>query len=70
MPKRPGEPDCTWADITKIQRDLGWKQQVPFEKGIEAMLANIEYWREAPIWDVTSIEKATKNWFNFMEAKK
>jgi len=26
IPKRPGEPDCTWADIGKIQRDLGWKQ--------------------------------------------
>ena len=24
IPKRPGEPDCTWADITKITRDLGW----------------------------------------------
>src|SRR5580698_3967013 len=25
IPKRPGEPDCTWADISKIQRDLGWQ---------------------------------------------
>ena len=36
VPKRPGEPDCTWADITKIQRDLGWKQQVSFEEGVGA----------------------------------
>ena len=25
IPKRPGEPDCTWADIEKIVKDLGWK---------------------------------------------
>ena len=24
LPKRPGEPDCTWADITKIKTQLGW----------------------------------------------
>lgn len=48
LPKRPGEPDCTWADITKITRDLGWKQLVPFEQGVANLLANIEYWRQAP----------------------
>src|SRR5437016_11659213 len=30
VPKRPGEPDCTWADIAKITRELGWKQKVSF----------------------------------------
>src|SRR5216683_7016811 len=30
IPKRPGEPDCTWADIAKIQRDLGWQPKVSF----------------------------------------
>src|SRR5215469_10449958 len=29
--KRPGEPDCTWAGITKITRELGWRQRVSFE---------------------------------------
>src|SRR5882724_1277914 len=24
IPKRPGEPDCTFADVGRIQRDLGW----------------------------------------------
>ena len=23
VPKRPREPDVTWADISKIQKDLG-----------------------------------------------
>jgi UDP-glucose 4-epimerase len=69
LPKRPGEPDCTWADITKIQRVLGWKQQVSFEDGVGRMLAVLDYWREAPVWDPASIEKATKNWFSFLEGK-
>jgi UDP-glucose 4-epimerase len=43
VPKRPGEPDCTWADITKIERDLGWKQQVSFEEGVWQMLKNLDY---------------------------
>jgi UDP-glucose 4-epimerase len=69
LPKRPGEPDCTWADISRLQRELDWKPQVSFEQGVNQMLQNIDYWREAPVWDVPSIEAATKNWFAFLTAK-
>lgn len=69
LPKRPGEPDCTWADITKITRELGWKQRVSFEDGVGQMLKNIGYWRQAPVWDPASIAEATKNWFAFLEGK-
>ena len=69
VPKRPGEPDCTWADIAKIERDLGWKQQVSFEEGVGQMLKNLDYWRQAPVWDPVSIAGATKNWFTFLEGK-
>lgn len=69
LPKRPGEPDCTWADITKITTELGWKQQVSFEDGVAQMLAVIDYWREAPVWNPESIKEATKNWFAFLEGK-
>jgi len=63
IPKRPGEPDCTYADISKITRDLGWRQKVSFEEGVKRILANIDYWREAPLWDPDSIAKATAGWF-------
>ncbi len=69
LPKRPGEPDCTWADITKIGRDLGWKQRVTIEEGVAKMLANIDYWRQAPVWDPASIAEATKTWFAFLAGK-
>ncbi len=67
IPRRPGEPNCTWADITKIRSELGWEPRVSFEKGVETMLANIDYWRDAPVWDVNTIEAATKNWFAFLQ---
>jgi UDP-glucose 4-epimerase len=63
IPKRPGEPDCTWADITRISIELGWQPQVPFEEGVRRVLENIAYWREAPLGDPESIAKATRTWF-------
>ncbi len=66
IPKRPGEPDCTWADITKITTELGWKPKVSFEQGVEKILAEIDYWREAPLWDPESISRATETWFKHL----
>tara|TARA_Y100000588_G_scaffold384949_1_gene477270 strand:+ start:592 stop:1602 length:1011 start_codon:yes stop_codon:yes gene_type:complete len=63
IPKRPGEPDCTWADITKIKKELNWQPELTFEQGVEMVLENIEYWRNAPLWDVKSIQEATSTWF-------
>lgn len=64
IPKRPGEPDCTWAEIAKIKSHLGWAQKVSFEAGVGRILDNIEYWRNAPLWEPETIAKATKTWFN------
>ena len=66
VPKRPGEPECTWADISKIRSQLDWEPQVSFEEGVGEMLKRIDYWREAPVWDPASIERATKTWFDML----
>jgi len=66
IPKRPGEPDCTWADIGKITSELGWKPEVSFEEGVRRIVANIDYWKEAPLWDAESIAKATRTWFEYL----
>jgi len=66
VPKRPGEPDCTLADITKIGAALGWAPKVTFEEGVKAMLTHIEHWRAAPVWTPSSIEEATRDWFSFL----
>ncbi len=67
IPKRPGEPDCTYADISRIKSLLGWAPKVSFEEGVRIMLDNIEYWREAPVWTSDSIADATKDWFRYLK---
>lgn len=66
IPKRPGEPDCTWADISKITTELGWCPEVSFAEGVENMLADINHWQDAPLWDKQSIAAATKTWFEYL----
>lgn len=66
IPKRPGEPDCTFADIAKIESALNWKAQVSFEEGVQKVLENIDYWREAPVWTPDTIGAATKDWFKYL----
>ena len=66
IPKRPGEPDCTLADIRKVQKGLGWEPKVSFEEGVRMMLEEIDYWREAPVWEPDSISKATRDWFAYL----
>jgi UDP-glucose 4-epimerase len=66
LPRRPGEPDCTWADIAKITSELGWRPAVSFEEGVRRILAEIDYWRDAPLWDPDSIAQATRVWFDML----
>lgn len=67
IPKRPGEPHCTFADTRKIESMLGWKPSVAFEDGVARMLERIEDWREAPVWNPASIDKATATWFQYLK---
>ncbi len=69
IPKRPGEPDCTFADITRIRTELGFEPKVSFEEGVSRILDNIDYWRDAPLWEPDSIAKATKTWFDMLSDK-
>jgi UDP-glucose 4-epimerase len=66
IPKRPGEPDCTLADISKIQRVLGWRPRVGFDEGVGEMLRHIDSWRTAPVWTAEAIAEATRDWFRFL----
>jgi UDP-glucose 4-epimerase len=70
IPKRPGEPDCTFADVRKIERLLNWRAGVSLEDGVARMLEHIEDWRDAPVWDPNSIAKATTTWFAHLGASK
>jgi UDP-glucose 4-epimerase len=70
VPKRPGEPDCTHADTTRVRDLLGWAPQISFEQGVAMMLENIDYWREAPVWTPEKIAHATKGWFKYLAPEK
>ena len=66
LPRRHGEPEVTWADNSKIKKDLGWEPRVTFKIGVDEILTNIDYWANAPLWDKASIGIATEDWFKFM----
>jgi UDP-glucose 4-epimerase len=69
IPKRPGEPDCTFAETIKIQQQLEWAPEVSFEQGVQNMLSVIDAWRDAPVWNASSIDATTKSWFKYLDDK-
>jgi len=66
VPKRPGEPDCTFADVRKAERLLDWRAVVSFEEGVAKILAHIDDFADAPVWDAESIAHATEGWFHHL----
>ncbi|HIF58206.1 MAG TPA: SDR family oxidoreductase [Rhodospirillales bacterium] len=68
IPKRPGEPDCTYADIRKIQSELNWNPSISIEEGVANVVEDIEYWRNAPVWTPKTISSATEDWFKYLGA--
>ena len=67
LPKRPGEPDITFANIKKIKKDLNWKPLVSFEEGVNNILKDINYWKSAPLWNKKNISNETKLWFKYLK---
>jgi UDP-glucose 4-epimerase len=66
IPKRPGEPDITHANIEKALAELNWAPSVSFEQGVRKMMNEIGRWKEAPLWDEKSIRVATEKWFKYL----
>lgn len=67
IPKRPGEPEITFADINKVKKKLKWKPKIKIEKGIKLLLENLDYWKFAPVWTPKKIAIATKDWFKYLK---
>jgi len=66
IPKRPGEPDTTFAETTRIREELGWSPEIDFATGVGEMLKHLELWADAPVWDPGSIAEATESWFRHL----
>jgi len=69
IPKRPGEPNRSLADISKIKKDLDWQPKIKIEEGVKNLLSKIHYWKDAPVWTPKSIKKETKIWFKLLGGK-
>tara|TARA_A100001011_G_C14317957_1_gene848888 strand:- start:1284 stop:2276 length:993 start_codon:yes stop_codon:yes gene_type:complete len=66
IPKRPGEPSVTHANISKVKKELNWKPKTTLENGLQKVLKNKEYWKNAPLWTRSKIRNATKYWFKYL----
>jgi len=69
IPKRPGEPSRSLADISKIKKDLKWQPKIKIEEGVKNLLSTIHYWKDAPVWTPKSIKKETRTWFKLLGKK-
>jgi UDP-glucose 4-epimerase len=67
IPKRPGEPDITFANIKKIKNKTNWRPKISIEKGIKLILKSIDDWKNAPVWTPQKIKMATKKWFFYLK---
>lgn len=69
IPKRPGEPNMTWADIHRAKHLLGWEPKVTLEEGVAELLKHIDDYKDAPLWTPEKIDEATKEWFRYLGDK-
>ncbi len=67
IPERHGDPHTARADITRIQRDLGWYPKVFFAEGLAELLADTAAWRDAPVWLPDVMERETAQWQALLE---
>ncbi len=67
IPKRPGEPPTTHANIFSIKKDLNWRPLISLKMGIKEILKDINYWKNAPLWTPKKIEQSTRNWFKYLK---
>ena len=65
-PERPGDVRDSLADLSLAQRKINYNPTVNLEKGVEIMLEHIDDWHDAPLWDSSGIENATKSWFKYL----
>ena len=67
IPKRPGEPNITHANISLIKSDLKWRPKISIDDGMRDVLKNINYWKKSTLWTKDKIKKATKDWFKYLK---
>ena len=67
IPKRPGEPSITHANPKLALRELNWKYTINIKEGINLVLKDINFWKNAPLWSPAKIKVATSDWFKYLK---
>ena len=67
IPKRPGEPSITHANPKLALRELNWKHTINIKDGINLVLKDINFWKNAPLWSPAKIKVATSDWFKYLK---
>ena len=67
IPKRPGEPQRSLANINKAKKHLGWRPKVNISEGVSMLIEIINQWKNAPVWTPKKIKKATRIWFRYLK---
>jgi UDP-glucose 4-epimerase len=70
IPRRPGEPDVTHADIAIANEVLNWHPKTSFAEGMRLTISEIDLWKDSPVWSPETIATATKDWFEFLGTDK
>ena len=66
IPKRPGEPDRSLANISKIKSEIDWSPEIDIKQGVKMLLENLNDWKDAPVWTPETIKEATREWFKYL----
>ena len=66
IPKRPGEPDRSLANISKIKSEIDWSPEIDIKQGVKMLLENLNDWKDAPVWTPETIKEATSEWFKYL----
>jgi len=66
IPKRPGEPFITHANPKLALKELDWKYKIDIKEGVNLVLRDIHYWKNAPLWSPQKIKVATLDWFKYL----
>jgi len=66
IPERPGEPQATFADISKAETILGYRPVVNLEDGIELVKAKTDNSSNIKGWSEADIMAATSAWFKHL----
>ena len=67
IPKRPGEPDRSLANINLAKKLLKWRPRITIKQGVKNLLDNIKQFKNAPVWTPQKINKETKAWFEYLK---